>query len=168
MLYALQELLGTERFRAVEAEDTESQYTRTGQLTIMTMHKAKGLDWDIVFLPFLHKRNIPGEAWVPQQMQFLGNFSLDEVARAQLRAYTHANYAQDYKPDPIPNIETAWQQASNLKRAEEYRLLYVAMTRAKKLLWLSAAKQAPFTWSKPESLQDAEASPIFTTLSKET
>ena len=168
MLYALQELLGTERFRAVEAEDTESQYTRTGQLTIMTMHKAKGLDWDMVFLPFLHKRNIPGEAWVPQQMQFLGNFSLDEVARAQLRAYTHANYAQDYKPDPIPNIETAWQQASNLKRAEEYRLLYVAMTRAKKLLWLSAAKQAPFTWSKPENLQDAEASPIFTTLSKET
>ena len=168
MLYALQELLGTERFRAVEAEDTESQYTRTGQVTIMTMHKAKGLDWDMVFLPFLHRRNIPGEAWVPQQMQFLGNFSLDEVARAQLRAYTHANYAQDYKPDPIPNIETAWQQASNLKRAEEYRLLYVAMTRAKKLLWLSAAKQAPFTWSKPENLQDAEASPIFTTLSKET
>ena len=167
MLYALQELLGTERFRAVEAEDTESQYTRTGQLTIMTMHKAKGLDWDMVFLPFLHKRNIPGEAWVPQQMQFLGNFSLDEVARAQLRAYTHANYAQDYKPDPIPNIETAWQQASNLKRAEEYRLLYVAMTRAKKLLWMSAAKQAPFTWSKPENLQEAEPSPIFTALSKE-
>ena len=168
MLYALQELLGTERFRAVEAEDTESQYTRTGQLTIMTMHKAKGLDWDMVFLPFLHRRNIPGEAWVPQQMQFLGNFSLDEVARAQLRAYTHANYAQDYKPDPIPNIETAWQQASNLKRAEEYRLLYVAMTRAKKLLWMAAAKQAPFTWSKPDSLQDAEASPAFVALSKDT
>jgi len=166
MLFALQELLGTERFRAVEAEDTESQYTRTGRLTIMTMHKAKGLDWDIVCLPFLHKRNLPGEAWVPQQMQFLGNFSLDEVARAQLRAYTHATYAQNYSPDPIPNIETAWQQASNLKKAEEYRLLYVAMTRAKKLLWMSAARQAPFTWSKPENLQDAEVSPIFQALSQ--
>ena len=166
MLFALQELLGTERFRAVEAEDTESQYTRTGQLTIMTMHKAKGLDWDIVCLPFLHKRNLPGEAWVPLQMQFLGNFSLDEVARAQLRAYTHATYAQNYPPDPIPNIETAWQQASNLKKAEEYRLLYVAMTRAKKLLWMSAARQAPFTWSKPENLQDAEVSPVFQALSQ--
>ena len=167
MLAALQELLGTERFRAVEAEDTESQYTRSGQLTIMTMHKAKGLDWDVVCLPFLHRRNLPGEAWVPLQMQFLGNFSLDEVARAQLRAYTHANYAQDYKPDPIPNIEEAWQQASNLKKAEEYRLLYVAMTRAKKLLWMSAAKQAPFTWSKPDNLRDAEASPAFVALSNE-
>ncbi|MGB3299164.1 MAG: ATP-dependent helicase [Phormidesmis sp.] len=166
MLGALQELLSSERFRAVEAEDTESQYTRPGQLTIMTMHKAKGLDWDAVFLPFLHKRTIPGEAWVPLQMQFLGNFSLDEVARAQLRAHTHAVYAQDAKPEPIPNIEVAWQQASNLKKAEEYRLLYVAMTRAKKLLWMSAAKQAPFTWSKPDNLQEAEASPIFTALSR--
>ncbi|MEL6779391.1 MAG: ATP-dependent helicase [Cyanobacteria bacterium J06597_16] len=167
MLGALQELLGNERFRAVEAEDTESQYTRPGQLTIMTMHKAKGLDWDAVFLPFLHKRNIPGEAWIPQQMKFLGDFSLDEVARAQLRAHTHAVYAQDRKPEPVPDIEQAWRQASNLKRAEEFRLLYVAITRAKKLLWMSAAKQAPFTWSKPENLQDAEISPIINVLISE-
>ncbi|MEL7350211.1 MAG: ATP-dependent helicase [Cyanobacteria bacterium J06560_5] len=167
MLGALQELLGNERFRAVEAEDTESQYTRPGQLTIMTMHKAKGLDWDAVFLPFLHKRNIPGEAWIPQQMKFLGDFSLDEVARAQLRAHTHAVYAQDRKPEPVPDIEQAWRQASNLKRAEEFRLLYVAITRAKKLLWMSAAKQAPFTWSKPENLQDTEISPIMNALISE-
>ncbi|MEL7355314.1 MAG: ATP-dependent helicase [Cyanobacteria bacterium J06560_6] len=166
MLGALQELLSSERFRAVEAEDTESQYARAGQLTIMTMHKAKGLDWDIVYLPFLHKRNIPGENWVPPQIKFLGNFALDEVARAQLRAHTHAVYAQDSKPAPIPDIETAWQQASNLKRAEEFRLLYVAMTRAKKLLWMSAAKQAPFTWSKPEGLQDAEMTPVLRELAK--
>ena len=99
-------------------------------------------------------------------MQFLGQFSLDEVARAQLRAHTHAVYAQDSKPAPIPDIETAWQQASNLKRAEEFRLLYVAMTRAKKLLWMSAAKQAPFTWSKPENLQDAEMTPVLSALIK--
>lgn len=165
MLGALQELLSSERFRAVEAENTESQYARPGQLTIMTMHKAKGLDWDVVCLPFMHKRNLPGESWVPPQMQFLGNFSLDEVARAQLRAHTHAVYTQDRKPAPIPNIEDAWQQATNLKRAEEFRLLYVAMTRAKRLLWISAAKQAPFTWSKPDSLQDAEMSPVITALS---
>ncbi|MGI8934656.1 MAG: 3'-5' exonuclease, partial [Phormidesmis sp.] len=167
MLIALQELLSSERFSAVEAEDTESQYARPGRLTIMTMHKAKGLDWDMVYLPFLHKRSIPGEVWVPQQMQFLGDFALDEVARAQLRAHTHATYAQSYKPAPIPDIETAWQQASNLKKAEEYRLLYVAMTRAKKLLWMSAARQAPFAWSNPDNLQDAEASPVFTALARD-
>ncbi len=166
MIDALQELLGSERFRAVETEETESQYARPRQITIMTMHKAKGLDWDIVCLPFLHKRNLPGEDWVPPQTQFLGQFSLNEVARAQLRAYTHAIYTQDSKPEPIPTIEFAWQQASNLKRAEEFRLLYVAMTRAKKLLWISAAKQAPFTWSKPENLQDAEMTPVVRALSR--
>ena len=163
MLGALQELMTSERFRAVETEDVESQYARPGQLTIMTMHKAKGLDWDMVCLPFLHKRTIPGEAWVPPQMKFLGPFTLDEVARAQLRAYTHAAYAQA-RPEPTPDTMAAWQQASNLKRAEEYRLLYVAMTRAKRLLWMSAARQAPFTWSKPESLQSAEMSPVLTAL----
>jgi DNA helicase II / ATP-dependent DNA helicase PcrA len=167
MLNALQELLSSESFRAVEAEDTESQYTRTGQLTIMTMHKAKGLDWDAVFLPFLHRRSFPGDAWIPQQMKFLGDFALDEVARAQLRAHTHALAAEAYKPAPIPDIATAWQQASNLKKAEEYRLLYVAMTRAKKLLWMSAERQAPFTWGKPENLQDAEPSPLFIALARE-
>ncbi|MGD1896009.1 MAG: ATP-dependent helicase [Phormidesmis sp.] len=166
MLGALQELLGNERFRAVEAEETESQYARAGRLTIMTMHKAKGLDWDVVYLPFLHKRNIPGESWVPPQIEFLGKFSLNEVARAQLRAHTHAVYAQERKPAPIPDIETAWQQASNLKRAEEFRLLYVAMTRAKRLLWMSAAKQAPFTWSKPEGLQVGEMTPVLRALSQ--
>ena len=165
MLGALQELLSSERFRAIEAENAELQYAQPGRLTIMTMHKAKGLDWDVVCLPFLHKRTIPGESWVPPQTQFLGKFSLDEVARAQLRAYTHAVYTHDRKPAPIPNIEDAWQQATNLKRAEEFRLLYVAMTRAKKLLWISAAKQAPFTWSKPDNLQDAEMSPVVTALS---
>ena len=166
MLGALQELLSSERFRAVEAENTEFQYAQPGRLTIITMHKAKGLDWDVVCLPFLHKRNIPGESWVPPQIQFLGKFSLDEVARAQLRAYTHAVYTQDRKPAPIPNLENAWQQATSLKRAEEFRLLYVAMTRAKKLLWISAAKQAPFTWSRPDSLQDAEMSPVITALAR--
>ncbi|MBE9063677.1 ATP-dependent helicase [cf. Phormidesmis sp. LEGE 11477] len=166
MLGALQELLTSERFRAIEAENSELQYAQPGRLTIMTMHKAKGLDWDIVCLPFLHKRNLPGDSWVPPQIQFLGKFSLDEVARAQLRAYTHAVYTRDRKPAPIPNLEDAWQQATNLKRAEEFRLLYVAMTRAKKLLWISAAKQAPFTWSKPGNLQEAEMSPVITALAQ--
>jgi DNA helicase-2/ATP-dependent DNA helicase PcrA len=45
--------------------------------------------------------------------------------------------------DPL----TAWETAKKLKEAEEYRLLYVAMTRAKRLLWLAAEQQAPFRWS---------------------
>ncbi|MEM1254373.1 MAG: ATP-dependent helicase [Cyanobacteria bacterium P01_H01_bin.21] len=159
MIGALQEIVSSERFDAIEAEDTEAQYTRPGQLTIITMHKAKGLDWDVVFLPFLHAKLIPGESWVPPQGEFLGTVSLPDVARAQIRAYIHGS------PD-IPDIPTAWHRANDLKKAEEFRLLYVAMTRAKRLLWMSAAKQAPFTWSNPDNLQDGDPCPVLPALGK--
>lgn len=34
---------------------------KKGQITIMTMHKSKGLEWDYVFLPFYDKENIFSE-----------------------------------------------------------------------------------------------------------
>lgn len=155
----LQEIVGSERFTGVETEDTDSLYTRGGQLTLITMHKAKGLDWDVVFLPFLHDRTIPGRLWVPPQGEFLGDLTLADVARAQIRTYAHSR-----DPQQVPDILTAWERAKHLKTAEEYRLLYVAMTRAKRLLWMSAAEQAPFSWSKPENLQNASACPIMPVL----
>ncbi len=157
MIRVLQEIVGTERFEAVDTEDRDDRYTRRGQLTILTMHKAKGLDWDAVFLPFLQERTIPGNLWVPPQQTFLGDFSLPEVARAQIRAETHA----EQKPAPIPDLLSAWQQAKELKIAEEFRLLYVAMTRAKRLLWMSAAHQAPFSWSNPNNLAEAAPCPCL-------
>ncbi len=160
MLSVLSEIVNSERFEPVETEDLEARYTRRGQLTIITMHKAKGLDWDYVFLPFMHENLIPGRFWVPPQSQFLGDFTLSEVARAQIRAALHDQA-------DLPDVTQAWEQAKYLKTAEEYRLLYVAMTRAKRLLWMSAAQKAPFTWSKPENLQTSAPCPVFPALKRQ-
>ncbi|MEH1889701.1 MAG: ATP-dependent helicase [Nostoc sp.] len=160
MLSALSEIVSSERFEPVETEDSEERYTRCGQLTIITMHKAKGLDWDYVFLPFLHENLIPGRFWVPPQSQFLGDFTLSEVARAQIRAALHGE-------STIPDVTQAWEQAKHLKISEEYRLLYVAMTRAKRLVWMSAAQKAPFTWSKPDNLQEQAPCPVFPALKRQ-
>ncbi|WP_244532941.1 ATP-dependent helicase [Geitlerinema sp. PCC 9228] len=156
----LTEIVNAERFQPVETETDESQYTQAGQLTIITMHKAKGLDWDYVFLPFLHHRTIPGSLWQPQQSKFLGEYNLADVARSQIRTYL-----RDRSCFLTP--KQAWEQAERLKQAEEYRLLYVAMTRAKRLLWMSAAKQAPFSWNQPENLSEQPPSDALIALRRQ-
>ncbi|NDJ19922.1 ATP-dependent helicase [Myxacorys almedinensis] len=155
MLEVLTEIVNSERFEPVEAED-DDRYSRPAQITVITMHKAKGLDWDYVFLPFLHENMIPGSLYVPPLMQFLGDFTLSEVARSQIRAIVH-----DYA---LPDTEEAWERAGYLKTAEEFRLLYVAMTRAKRLLWMSAANQAPFSWNKPENIDARKPCPVIPAL----
>ncbi len=79
LLDVLQNIVSNEQFEAIAA-DSDEKYTRPGQITIITMHKAKGLDWDYVFLPFLHQDTLPGDLWVPKGGQFLGDFTLAEVA----------------------------------------------------------------------------------------
>ena len=167
----LQEITSSENFSGVE-ESTGDRYTRHGQITIITMHKAKGLDWDYVFLPFLHEDVLPGQLWTPVAARFLGNFTLAEVARAQIRTLVHSEILEDGKIPSIPLPIEAWKKAEKLKEAEEYRLLYVAITRAKRLLWISAASLGPFRWSifrgdKPTKLQQKKPCPVLPALLRE-
>jgi DNA helicase II / ATP-dependent DNA helicase PcrA len=155
----LQEIVTTEGFENID-DGSESRYTASGQVTIITMHKAKGLDWDYVFIPFLSDR-IPGQLWTPQGAKFLGDFTLAEVARAKIRAHLHHQ--------SLPTPKDAWELANYLKQGEDLRLLYVAITRAKKLLWLAAEKEAPFLWNRfnwqqGDRLQESKPSPLFTAL----
>ncbi|WP_267384020.1 ATP-dependent helicase [Cyanobacterium sp. uoEpiScrs1] len=167
----LREIVSIEGFEEVE-EDNEERYTKANQVTIITMHKAKGLDWDYVFIPFLHKDILPGNPWVPNAAKFLGDFDLAEVARAQIRAVVHNQHITKGLVHEIPEPKKAWEEAAQLKKAEEYRLLYVAMTRAKRLLWMSAAHLGPFRWSvfrgnKTINLQSKAPSPIIPILKKQ-
>jgi DNA helicase II / ATP-dependent DNA helicase PcrA len=159
MMEVLQEIVTTEGFENID-DSSESRYTAAGQVTIITMHKSKGLDWDYVFIPFLSDR-IPGQLWTPQGAKFLGDYTLAEVARAKIRAHLHQ---QD-----LPTSQAAWNLANYLKQGEDLRLLYVAMTRAKKLLWLAAEREAPFAWNRfnwqqGDRLQPSQPSPLFTAL----
>ncbi len=158
----LQEIVSIEGFENID-DGSESRYTAAGQVTIITMHKAKGLDWDYVFIPFLSDKT-PGQLWTPKGAKFLGDFTLAEVARAKIRAHLHQ--------ESLPTPKDAWDLANYLKQGEDLRLLYVAITRAKKLLWLAAEKEAPFLWNRfnwqqGDRLQESKPSPLFTALCKQ-
>lgn len=162
----LAEIVASESFEPVDAEPSDdSPYTRPGQVTVITMHKAKGLEWDVVFIPFLQETSLPGQLRAPLHMQFLGEFDLAECVRTQVR-YCSARLTPPSLPGPgdLPELPRAWQVAGQLKTAEEYRLLYVAMTRAKRLLWLAAERSAPFSWNKPDNLQNLRPTPAFLAL----
>lgn len=148
----LAQWIAASRFQEVPEEDNNA-YCRPGQVTIITMHKAKGLDWDYVFLPFVHHDQIPGEVWSPKSAGFLGNYTLDEVARTQLRWLIHRHYlGLPLTPGLTPG--EAWLQFAQFKKGEEYRLFYVALSRAKKLLWLAACQLGPFRWSQVQGELD--------------
>ncbi|NLC09446.1 MAG: exodeoxyribonuclease V subunit beta [Gammaproteobacteria bacterium] len=84
---------------------------------VVTIHKSKGLEYPLVFLPFVssYRPCDRKEAVVVQQ---------DSARQLFLRA-----------PD-----EQIWQQAEQERLAEDLRLLYVALTRSKHACWLSVAE----------------------------
>ena len=126
--------LGADGNKADAADLTDagmSLYARPGshadaRIQIMTIHKAKGLEFDTVILPALEKKPPPDP---PQLLRFLERAA--DSGRDLLLAPISETGADK---DPIYNYI---QKIQEQKRAwEDSRLLYVAATRARKRLHL--------------------------------
>jgi DNA helicase-2/ATP-dependent DNA helicase PcrA len=109
---------------------------RPGIVAVTTLHKAKGLEWDRVYLTcmdgleFPHDADAPfrGEAW------YLGGRDPALEARAQLEEIASAQRAGR----PANMDERALSRLARLEYiAERMRLLYVGITRARRELRIS-------------------------------
>ena len=116
-------------FKFFSEEDESNKEFLEGKVQIMTIHKSKGDEFDIVFLPEFTQKNLP--------------LILDDV-KLKSADFTENIRKTNAKYKPKSEYE--------LKRellAEYLRLLYVAITRAKSKLVITAPKKT-FSYGKEE------------------
>lgn len=99
-------------------------------LQIMTVHKSKGLEFDTVILPGLHKKSPPNDKKLLLWDEVLDNNNEEQLVIASLPFGYETQNAEPQKFDYLHQFDT--ERARN----ETQRLLYVAVTRAKHQLHL--------------------------------
>lgn len=108
-------------FKFFSEEDESDRGFLEGKVQIMTLHKSKGDEFDYVFLPEMAEKNL----------------TLD-FAQIKLKS---SDFIENVKKlNPNYKTKTEFEMKQELI-AENLRLLYVAITRAKKYLYFTAARK---------------------------
>lgn len=131
-------------------DDADQGYEpQPGKITIATMHAAKGLEWDRVYLLAVNNYSFPsaqhydrylGERWFVRQ-----RLNLEAETLAQLESLLNDRSARPY----VEGEATAQFRLDYA--AERLRLLYVGMTRARRELII--------TWNTGRFYKSAEQQP---------
>jgi DNA helicase II / ATP-dependent DNA helicase PcrA len=145
-LYAIAR--GQRNFSGVGDDDTAfDPEQHKGQVTVTTMHKAKGLEWDRVYLMSVNNYDYPSadpyDAFISEKRFVRDNLNLDAEALAQLNALANKSAYVEGQATNEARIEYA---------AERLRLLYVGITRAKQELIM--------TWNTGRKGEQIEARPM--------
>ncbi len=119
-----------------------------GKVTVATMHGAKGLEWDRVYLMSINNYSFPSgephDSFIGEKWFVEGELNLYAEARAQLMAlYNGAPYTEG----------RATRDARVEYAAERLRLLYVGITRARRELVM--------TWNTGRRGDQREAAPLI-------
>ncbi len=112
-----------------------------GVVTVATMHRAKGLEWDRVYLMAVNNYNFPSaqphDTYISEKWFIRDQLNLEAEALAQLKALSDTS--PEAYVEGVPSFQARIDYA-----AERIRLLYVGITRAKKELvitWNSGRSQ---------------------------
>ena len=123
-------------FKFFSEEDTSEK--QSGKIQIMTLHKSKGDEFDYVFIPELTERNL----------------TLD-INKMTLKS--SSTFMENIKAlDPEYKKKTD-EELKEFTLAENMRLMYVAITRAKKKLYITAPEKSKIF----SRMQDNDISILF-------
>lgn len=122
-----------------EDEESDKEFL-AGKVQIMTLHKSKGDEFDYVFIPEMAEKNLTLDF---EQIKLKSSDFMENIRRLN----------PTYKP------KTEFDLKQELV-SENLRLLYVAITRAKKYLYFTTSRKT----KSFEKIIDQEPSLIFTEL----
>lgn len=127
-------------FKFFSEEDESDRGFLEGKVQIMTLHKSKGDEFDYVFLPEMTEKNL----------------TLD-FSKIKLKSSDFIENVKKLNPNYLPKSEYDMKQELI---AENLRLLYVAITRAKQKLYFTVSRKA----KSFEKIVSQEPSIIFENL----
>ncbi|MFQ5965994.1 MAG: PD-(D/E)XK nuclease family protein [Acidimicrobiia bacterium] len=114
-----------------EAEDLDAaRLSNEDAVALLTVHRAKGLEWDVVFVPALYRGNFPSYARLHEDP-----FRFPQILPYELRL------DRDSLP-PITDTMSEQMRKEVLGKGQttqEWRTAYVAVTRARSRLYASGA-----------------------------
>ena len=120
-LYELSKKSSLSGFKFFSEEDENDKSFLEGKVQIMTLHKSKGDEFDLVFLPEMTEKNLP--------------LSIENI---KLKS---ADFMEALKQlNPTYKIKNEYELKKELL-AENLRLLYVAITRAKRNLHITMSSK---------------------------
>jgi DNA helicase-2/ATP-dependent DNA helicase PcrA len=139
------------RFMGLSNDDTGFDPERyRGKVAVATMHGAKGLEWDRVYLMSVNNYDFPStlphDQFLPEKWFVRDKLNLEAETLAQLKTLVPTDVPVSYE-EGTPTIEARLDYA-----AERLRLLYVGITRAKKELiitWNSGHPNYPCQQAVP-------------------
>ncbi len=109
-------------FKFFSEEDESNREFLEGKVQIMTLHKSKGDEFDLVFLPEMAEKNLTLDF---KEIKLKSSDFMENIKRSN----------PAYKPKTEDDLKQELL-------AENLRLLYVAITRAKKRLYITVSRKA--------------------------
>ncbi|MFN2155418.1 MAG: 3'-5' exonuclease, partial [Anaerolineae bacterium] len=129
------------------SEEEDAPIAEPGKVTVSTLHKAKGLEWDRVYLMSVNNYSFPSgepyDQYIAEKWFIRDQLNLEAEALAQLRALVE---------DVLYEEGAATEGARLDYVAERLRLLYVGITRARKelvLTWNTGRSKEPKQMAVP-------------------
>lgn len=117
-------------FKFFSEEDEDDKTYLSGKVQIMTMHKSKGDEFNVVFIPELTERNLPLT-----------------ISSISLKSSDFIESVRKLNPNYRPKSEYELKQEV---LSENLRLLYVAITRAKNKLFITVSKKLKNRYNKEQ------------------